>query len=387
MKKLILLFLQFPLILFSQEKLQILDSETSKPIPTARIISGQNVYYPNEEGFIQLPANTSNLAISAFGYITQNAKYSPVIRLRPKYQDIDEVKITSIDVTKILKKVSKAYEDVYYSKPQLYDITFSKRSFENNNMKLLMIADGKFWSRDGMYNAKEAYNNKYNNFLQIDIEHLRFLKSENFENPIKTKKQDMSHDNIGDLFFSYEIFRTLRLATNKHVKTSGKLLSESGDEQDISFIVKTDTNMVYKGFILYNKKDNAIMHFELDFNQSSSKPYQLKDENGLDYQRQLGDGTLIFDFYKNGEKYVPSKISVLGYGFKTIVGDKTYEYRSAQDIIFKNFTETDKTGLPNPIEINKAFWTKLKISDDKGETLLTKEERDFINEKQNKNED
>lgn len=249
-----------------------------------------------------------------------------------------------------------------------------------------MIADGKFWSRDGQYNAKEAFNNKYNNFLQVEIDHLRYLKSEKTENPVKVKKQDTSQDYTGDMFFSYELFRTLRLATGKNVKTSGKLLAENGDEQDISFMIKTDRNMVYKGFILYNKRDKAITHFELDFNQSSSEPYKLKDENGLDYQRQLGDGLIIFDFYKSGEKYVPSKISVQGHGFKTMIGDKTYEYRSAREIIFKNFRKTDKNGLQNPVEINKAFWTTMKVSQDKGDILLTKEEQNFINEKSNGNE-
>lgn len=299
MKKLILFFLQFPILFFGQQKVQILDSETSKPIPNARIISNNQVYYPNDEGFILLAENTGDLSISAFGYINQNIKYAPIIKLQPKYQDIDEVKITSVDVTKILKLVSKNYNNVYYDKPQLYDITISQRSFENNNMKLLMIADGKFWSRDGQYNAKEAFNNKYNNFLQVEIDHLRYLKSEKTENPVKVKKQDTSQDYTGDMFFSYELFRTLRLATGKNVKTSGKLLAENGDEQDISFMIKTDRNMVYKGFILYNKRDKAITHFELDFNQSSSEPYKLKDENGLDYQRQLGDGLIIFDFYKS----------------------------------------------------------------------------------------
>ncbi|SIT96576.1 hypothetical protein SAMN05660493_01264 [Epilithonimonas bovis DSM 19482] len=387
MKKLILFFLQFPILFFGQQKVQILDSETSKPIPNARIISNNQVYYPNDEGFILLAENTGDLSISAFGYINQNIKYAPIIKLRPKYQDIDEVKITSIDVTKILKLVSKNYNDVYYDKPQLYDITISQRSFENNNMKLLMIADGKFWSRDGQYNAKEAFNNKYNNFLQVEIDHLRYLKSEKAENPVKVKKQDTSQDYTGDMFFSYELFLTLRLATGKNVKTSGKLLAENGDEQDISFMIKTDRNMIYKGFILYNKRDKAITHFELDFNQSSSEPYKLKDENGVDYQKQLGDGLIIFDFYKSGEKYAPSKISVQGHGFKTMIGDKTYEYRSARVIIFKNFRKTDKNGLQNPVEINKAFWTTMKVSQDKGDILLTKEEQNFINEKSNGNED
>jgi hypothetical protein len=37
--------------------------------------------------------------------------------------------------------------------------------------------------------------------------------------------------------------------------------------------------------------------------------------------------------------------------------------------------------LENPVKINLAYWNNLKISDDKGEIILTKEEQEFINEK------
>ena len=50
-------------------------------------------------------------------------------------------------------------------------------------------------------------------------------------------------------------------------------------------------------------------------------------------------------------------------------------------IIFKNFYPTDKKGVENPVEINKSYWNNMKVSEDKGEVLLTKEEEQFINEK------
>ena len=78
---------------------------------------------------------------------------------------------------------------------------------------------------------------------------------------------------------------------------------------------------------------------------------------------------------------MPSKVSVVAEGFKTITDTKTFEFRSAREIIFKNFQETDKKGLENPVKINQAYWNNLKISDDKGEIILTKEEQEFINEK------
>ena len=51
------------------------------------------------------------------------------------------------------------------------------------------------------------------------------------------------------------------------------------------------------------------------------------------------------------------------------------------DVIFKSFETTDKKALENPVKINQPYWTKLKISDDKGNVLLTSEEQKFINDK------
>ena len=119
----------------------------------------------------------------------------------------------------------------------------------------------------------------------------------------------------------------------------------------------------------------------MNFRQSNFPPEKMKDENGKEYLRQRGDGTIIFDFYKNGEKYVPSKVSVVAEGFKTITDAKTFELRSAREIIFKNFQPTEAKGVENPVEIYKPFWNKMKVSEDKGEVLLSKEEEQFINEK------
>lgn len=388
MKKLILILLQFPILFFAQQKVQILDSETSKPISNARIISNQNVYYSNDDGYILLPENSDNQEISAIGYVSETVKnYKPTIRLKPKYQNIDEVKIVSIDIKKLLKDVNDNYSKIYYDQSQLYDITIKQRAFENNQMKLLMIANGKFWSKDGYYNAKDAFNDRFDKFVQLQIDDLRYLKSENYENKIKMKKQNSSHDNIGDLFLSFELSRILTISKLKGARSSGKLLDDNGTEQDISFLIKRDSTYIYKGRILYNKIDKAITHFDLHFNQSATKPFPLKDEDGVEYMRQLGDGILSFDYYKNGDQYVPSKIGYLVENLKTFVGDKVYENRSAREIIFKNFEKSNLKGVQNPVKINQAYWNDLKVSPDKGEILLSKEEEEFINEKSNEIQD
>lgn len=384
MKYLQLLFFLFSGFLFSQnlKKIKVIDSQDSKPISNVRLLFSNEVVYSNDDGFALIPENVKDLEISKSGYLTEKLnKVSEIISLKPLYQDIEEVKIVNIDVKKIFKEVSNRYSDIYYDKSAIYDVTIKQRAFENNDMKLLMIADGKFWSRDGSYNAKEAFSNKFDNFVQLQIDDLRYLKSKPYENFIKVKKQNQGHDYIGNLFFSYELFRLNRFIGLKKSVTTGRLIYENGDEQEISFSVKTDENLLYKGKINYNEKDKAITYYEMSFSQSKFLPEKLKDENGKEYSRQLGDGTVLFEFYKNGEKYVPSKVSVVAEGFKTITDTKTFEFRSAREIIFRNFKATEAKGVENPVEIYKSFWNKMKVSDDKGEILLSKEEEQFINEK------
>jgi len=375
-------FLIFVFSFLHTQKLKVVDIENGKPLSNVRILQNSQVYYTNDDGEVLLPENSAILEISAFGYQTEkNKKYNPLIKLKPLYTDIDEVKIVSVDVKKIFNDIADRYSEIYYDKPAIYEVTIKQRSFENNEMKLLMIADGKFWSRDGMYNAKEAFNNKFSNFVQLQIDNLRYLKSEPYENFIRMKKQDSGHDYIGNMFFHYEIFGMIGLTKMKKALTTGRLLYENDDEKQISYSIKTDKSLFYKGEITYNKKDKAITHFVMNFSQSNSEPFELKDENEVKYKRQLGDGIISFDFYKNGEKYVPSKISIKSEGFKTITDTKIFEFRSAREIIFKNFYPTDKKGVENPVEINKSYWNNMKVSEDKGEVLLTKEEEQFINEK------
>lgn len=387
--KQILLFLIFSFSLVNSQtikKLKIADAETGKAIPNARIILANQIFYSNDDGFISLPKDAKQFDVSVAGYESlKSAKYQSTIKLNPLYNDIDEIKIVSIDVKKIFTDVYKNYEKRYYNKPAMYDVTYSQKRFENNKMKLLVVADGKFWTRDGQYNAKEAFNGKHENFVQLQIDTLRYFKIEPYSFDINLKKQKVSHESVGTLFFDYELFNAMRLSRRKDVNTSGKILFENEDEQEISYKIKTENNEIYSGKIIYNKKDRAITYYEMNFDQSNYKPNQLKDADGNDYQYQPPNGTYVFDFYKSGEKYVPSKISIKYEGIKYTMGDKVFEYRNARDIIFKNFKHTEELGVENPVEINGYFWKDMKVSADKGELNLSTEELKFINDENDEN--
>lgn len=389
MKKLLpILFLAISSISFAQDliNIKVQDAETKLAIANARVILDDQVYYSNEDGNLLLSQNAENFEVSLSGYETLKvASFQSTISLKPYYKDIDEIKIINVDVKKILKEVLKSYDKIYYSKPAIYDITYSQRSFENNTMKQLMVADGKFWLKDGTYNYKDSFKNRFDEFVQLQIDDLRYLKNEPNDFSFKLSKKGNEfinkHDYTGNLFFGYQIQRLMGWFNLKNAASYGRLIFENTEIQEIFYKIKTESNLIYSGKFTFNKKDKAIIHFELDFEQSRYKPYELVDDNGAKIKYQLGNGSFSYDFYKSGEKYVPSKVSIYGSGFKYITDTNTFEYRSGRDIIFKNHNESTKNPNLNPVKINEPFWKNLPITEDKGQTNLTKEEQDFINEK------
>jgi len=61
-------------------------------------------------------------------------------------------------------------------------------------------------------------------------------------------------------------------------------------------------------------------------------------------------------------------------GSKVSTDTKSYTTDFYREIIFKSFQFTTKAGVQHPVEIITPFWNSMKISEDKGSILLTKEE-------------
>ncbi|MFC6269155.1 hypothetical protein [Frigoriflavimonas asaccharolytica] len=303
----------------------VVDMETRKIIPDARVIFEDQIYYSNDEGNVLLPSNAKDFEISLSGYVTQIINnFQPIIALKPAYSDIVEVKIINIDVKKIFKDVIKHYDDIYYDKSAMYDVTYSQRTFEDNEMRQLMIADGKFWSRNGEYNFKDGSKSNYDKFVQLQIDDLRYLKKVDYLFKGRAKTSIAPHDNIGNMFLSYHLSRIFGFMNSKDAVVRGRLLYENSEEQEIYFRIKLTTNSEYSGKIIFNKKDKAITYLEHNFLQSNSALQNVEDENGVKFLYQAGDGNFIYDFYKVGSKYVPARISVKSDGFKYITSSKDY---------------------------------------------------------------
>ncbi len=384
-----LLFL--PLLFFSfiraqNVKISIVDSEDKKVISGARIIADNHVYYSNEDGVALLPSSTKLLRVTAFGYENKDhASTQPTIEMKPLYRKIDEVKLVSIDFEKFIQRALKNYDKVYYTKPAIYDISYRQSSSENAHLKSLLIADGKFWSRDGTYNSKENFKREENKFVQFQYDYLRYKIVEPSTNKIKIKKQDLSQDYLGNLFLNYELNRLHRYSKIKNAKVSARIVFEDAENQEIFYSIKMQNNAVYSGTIVLNKKDQAITYLHLDYIQDKLKPYQLEDENGVKYEHQLGNGQTRYEFYKSGDYYVPSKVAQTNTGSKFSYENQVFEYSILREIVFKNFKEGTLNGLEKPVNLYSPFWDSIPFNEQNEMVNLSREEQDFINEHQYEN--
>ncbi|MFP3595588.1 carboxypeptidase-like regulatory domain-containing protein [Chryseobacterium sp. SIMBA_029] len=370
-------------IFFSQtlKKIKITDLQGGKPIANARVILSNEVVYTNDDGIVLVPENAGPIEISKSGYKTETLKsITSTISLSPLYKNIDEVKITVVDIREIFTDVLRHYSKRYYSKPSLYDIIYKEKSIYDGTLQLLLIADAKFWSVSNAYNYKNSINHDNDAFFQVDLNNIKYYKAAKSQDSVFLQKQERSTDHAGFMFMNYTLRRLVQHIDLKGTKYSGKIVDDTGGEQTMVFNITTKSLVKISGKLLYNTNDKVISHLEIVYDQSGFKPYEGKLRNGEMAEFQPGNGTMSLDFYKKDKKYIPSRASVKSDSFVThkgIAHTGIYE----RDIIFQTFHEAQEDGLKNRIDFNKNMWENIPNHEQKEtKILLSKEEQEFINE-------
>lgn len=362
------------------KKIKIEDAESGKPLSNVRILLPKEVLYSNEDGLVMVPDNAQHLEFSQFGYETVKQKVlSSIIKLKPVYNEIDEVKIVNIDIRKIFKEVDKNYDEVYYINNSLYDITYKTKSITNNKIRSLAIADAKLWTRDNKYNAKSGYRKEYDLFFQLQLNDIKYFKIMKLDGLFTDKKKDVSHDNIGSFFFNYELFQILQSINSKNSKYSGRLLAEDGDEQTISYKIKLDNGIIISGKFNYNKEDKGISYFESNYNQANYKILKKETTDGKKYDYKVGDIKTVFEFYKKDGKYIISQSNYEGDNFVITYEDEKYTNKFMRQITYNTFNQSDNKGIMPRIDYNKSIWENIPTKDQKEDkTVLSMEEQEFI---------
>ncbi|KMQ67775.1 hypothetical protein ACM39_12680 [Chryseobacterium sp. FH2] len=363
--------------------MKIVDAQDKSPIPNARLILANEVLYTNEDGMVLIPNQISAIEIFNSGYESKKITHiDPVIELKPLYKEIEEVKIINVNIKNIVIDVFKNYRKRYFDKPSLYNIIYRQKNTSDGNLSLLMLAEAKLWSKSNMYNYKNTLQENYDEFVQIELNNIRYFKSKEAENNIiQGSSLDQSKDFVGNIFFNYELRRFTSYLESKDIKYSANVISENGDEQTIQFKASSPSGINVSGIIIYNTLDKVILHYELNYEQSKWPSYKKQTKDGLEYDFKPGDGVVVFDFYKKNKKYIPSQANMKGDCYITydnIKSVKTFE----REIIFQTFDETDSKGFENKIDFKKSLWENIPNQEQKdSKILLSKEEQDFIDQK------
>jgi hypothetical protein len=371
------------------KKIKIVDSEQGKPIANVRIFLTDEIIYSNEDGIALLPNSSKNIELTSSGYETKTLQsFTDLVKLKPIYNNIDEVTIKPIDFVPILTDINKNYSKRYYSKPTEYDISYKQKNKSNDSINFLFLTTGKFWSKENFYNRKDVNKANFNDFAQLKIEKVQYLKSEKNLNEYEMGALDKSFDFIGNFFFSYDFQKILFFSNQKNSKSSGRLVSDKDGIQTIAFKIQNENSAKYSGTLFYNKVDKVITHFEVLYDQSANKPLKRVSSTGETYEYRLGNGGYVYDFIKINGVYFPAFASTFGYGFVSIVGDKKYENSFQREVVFNNPQPSAKDGLSEKIDFTKRIWENIpeQIVID-NTVLLSTEEQNFINQNLHEKED
>lgn len=65
------------------------------------------------------------------------------------------------------------------------------------------------------------------------------------------------------------------------------LIAEEGDERLIKVKVKSANGIIIEGEFKYNKADQAITYYSLNYQQARFPPYKRTNTEGKDFQYQL----------------------------------------------------------------------------------------------------
>ncbi|MBB6370343.1 hypothetical protein [Chryseobacterium shigense] len=368
---------------FSAQKLKVVDSENGKPVSHARIILKDQIVYTNEDGFAPVGEDAENFEISASGYQKKKiTAFNSLIKLARAYKNVGEVKIVSIDLRKLLGDVSKNYHKRYYNEPSLYDVIYKEKKLDNNKLYFLAIAEAKLWSKSNQYNYKDGIRKNYDEILQIQLNNVKYLKNIKADSIFTTGNNEFSHEYMGNYFFSFELNRTLNHVRSIGAKYSAKMISEEGDEQLITFKVKSGVGIELKGEFKYNKTDKVITYFEVQYLQADYPPVRRTTAEGVEYDYQLGDASLIFDFYKKDGMYLPASTRFEGDKYSAFYLGKKHERKFSREIIYNTFEKSGKEGLSQKVDFSKSIWENVPVKEEKEDAiLLSADEQAFISEK------
>lgn len=366
--------------IFSQQqyKMKIVSSEDNSPINDAKVITDVGVYYSNDEGFLLLESNATKAIVEAIFFSEQEVSLNQNeinnIRLNPKYIDIQDVIVNNVDIKALFQNTLKNYQTIYYNKPSLYHSIVKQKAHIGENINNLLIADMGIWSKYNAFNFAESKNT--DGFIQMNLNAIRYYKSADNEYLFLGKAHITPSDFSQKLFLNAALVGILN--DFKEHQITSKLINNTAGIQKIEFEGKNHPKMQFKGSIIYNKNNNAIIYLEFEGRYLAKIFKDLENALGEKYQISNDAFKISYDFTKRNHQYIPTKVKLSTEG-AVIYKGKTLPVDITQEIIFQKFAPTQKQGLKHKINLSKSLIDNIATKENQDNLInLTTEEKQFL---------
>lgn len=374
-----LFFLLLSIITFSQKKISLVDFETKKPIPQARVVYNNEISYTNDDGLVTIPNDITSIQISSPEYGDNKYNVKDKIELKLLYKEIEEVVIRPIDAKKIIASVLREYDKNYETKTSIFNGTLKSKSDVDNELNRILVMDLDLWT----LNNKFDYRKDIDEFMQINLRNKKFDKNRKDDKSyifnVKNSTDESKYiKSFLQRFFLYNQLLILDFHT-KGFKINGKIIYENNDVLTIDFKSDEIPNdvSIFEGTMQYNQKENTIIYLKC---KQLQKNTLSKYTNYLDQEitTETSTFTVTYDMYKKGKKYIPAKI-IMESDANFTIGDKTYAGTNYREFIYRTHNFANKKGLSNKIDLSKSITDAITDNTVKEtKTLLSSEEQKFI---------
>lgn len=371
----------FSTSIFAQIKYKVVDIETKNILNNVAIVTTDElVYYTNEDGEVLIPKNITNFTVISPLYekqtINNSGEKGNVIELQPKVKEIAEVVITKkLSLYKIAQSVIENYDNIYYNTPAIYNANLMQKTYYDNKLNHLFIADTDIWEKNGSYKlgiSGAMANPK--NFVQLSFNKIKYFKTKITDGSFDNDMQPRTFNRL--LFFNFNLAFVFKYTDENTYTSTYENIAD--DELLIKFksgFLKKQQASI-EGELIYNTKTKAITYIKWTANQDVTRKTKTNSEI---HSSQFTSEFRVF-LYQG--KYIPSLLNYSAEGYITKENDiKKHNYLAKGIVQYGKLTPATDSGLKNSIDITKPLSDNIsnKVVNSSN-ILLSKEEQEFINE-------
>ena len=340
----------------------VLDYETKKPIEYVDIYNNTNFTSTNSDGKFLFITEQDSIKIRLMGYKTIYSTFekikSDTIFLESKFEVLDEIIVgNSNSIKNIYKEIDKNYPFTPHSE------SFFLRCVIKKNGEIVKLQD-----LNGMVNRKTLFSSEK-----------KPIPKKNYEiEVLNMRKAGIKEKYINVNMFSFQqildVVNPITLNTEQF--SFSKIKSKNYEFDKYYFTSNSKNESKSEGYYLVNNKDNAIIEFESNDDNSNDS---FIEKGSVKYRTT--SFKLFISFKKNflDSKYYVSKINMkaqleLINKNETTIYDLAYSWITLDNTIqeIKNKTSIKKDIFKLKKTYNSEFWKKQKY------LLLTNEMSEFL---------